>query len=499
MSPDGAVLLALGVLVFCFVCRVPAAFSLGLAGFSGLLAMDGFDRAASTLSRVAFGTPGRYLLLVIPMFLAMGVFAKDARIAEHAYWAASRVFRRVPGGLALATLGACAVFGAVSGSSVATVVATGKTALAEMLRHGYRASWAAGVVCAAGTLSVLIPPSVVLVVFGIVTGESIGGLIVGAVLPGALSVLVIGLMLLLVGQRQLTPARLAALATAGAPTAAAPVTAAADPAPGSRLTRRSLADVHHAPRGEHDGAPAAAPRDPVPSDPAPPRATVARALAQIGFLGFLVIGGIYFGWFTATESAAVGALAALLFLLFNTATERWRAGIGAALTAVHRTVRGSIGETVSLTAMVFSLLIGAGLFTQLLVLAAVPRRLTEWVLDLQAAPALTVALILLACVPLGMFLDSLSIILITAPIAYPIVTALGYDGIWFGVLMVIMVEIGLITPPVGLSVYAVSSVTDRITVEQAFAGAARFLPAYLVVVVLLFVFPGIATVLPGHL
>jgi C4-dicarboxylate transporter, DctM subunit len=464
MSPDAAVILALVVLVFCFACRVPAAFSLGLAGFTGLLAMDGFDRAASTLSRVAFGTPGRYLLLVIPMFLAMGVFAKNSRLAEHAFWAASRLFRRVPGGLALATLGTCAAFGAVSGSSVATVVAAGKTALHEMLRHGYRAGWAAGVICAAGTLSVLIPPSVVLVVFGIVTGESIGGLIIGAVLPGVLSVLVIAALLLLRGQRQLTPERVAAMAGGGQVT------------------------------------PRAAPGEPgEPGSAAPSRLVMTRALAQITFLAFVVIGGIYLGWFTATESAAVGALAALLFLVFNTGAERWRSGLTAMVTSVRRNVRSSLSEAATLTAMVFCLLIGATLFTQLLVLAAVPRRLTEWVLYLEIAPALTVALILLACVPLGMFLDSLSIILITAPIAYPIVTALGFDGIWFGILMVIMVEIGLITPPVGLSVYAIAAVSRKVTVEVAFGGAMWFLPAYAVVAVLIFVFPAIVTLLPGRI
>lgn len=438
MDPLLTVLIAVIVLLFLLALRAPVALALLSAGLLGILLLQGTGVASGVLGSVPFSTPAAYVLAIIPMFIAMGVFAKRGTIAEDGFMLAARLLRRVPGGLALATVLGCAGFAAVSGSSVATVATLGPVATREMRAHGYDDSVAAGVVGAAGTLGVLIPPSIVLVIYGVLTRESIGMLLIAGIVPGIVSALAYGIAL--------------------------------------------LVRARVAPRGMGGSAAEIAVRQVGTKVPVP-------SLLKIVVLFTVVVGGIYSGLVSATEAAALGAAVALLFFIGDLGRVPARERFGQ--------VREGFGEATQLSGMAFALLIGASVFTYFLVAARVPRSFTAWITGLDLAPILVVALLLLAFVPLGMFLDPLSTMLIAVPLAYPVVTAVGFDGIWFGILVVKMIEIGLITPPFGVNAYVVAGAVPDISVGTAFRGILWFLPIDALTVVLIFFVPSIVTWLPS--
>lgn len=456
MDSLAPLLLALTALFGLLAARVPVAFSLLAAGIVGIWLYDGVGAADSTLARLPYESPARYVLIVIPFFVAMGIFAKNGRLALDAYNLASRGLRGIPGGLAIATVAACALFAAVSGSSVATIAALGPTAIREMQRHGYSSTLAAGVVGASGTLGVLIPPSIALVLYGIVTNTSIGPLLIAGIIPGILTALVYALG----------------------------VVAAC-------LWKPELAGriVPDGARPRDLGAAAASPgaAGHATEDGSSPWTSILRVTILFG----VVMGGIYSGLVTATEAGALGAIIALLMMVVDS----FRAG---GWRRVRSDTANSVMESVSLTSMTFMLLIGSAVFTYFLVSAGVPADFTAWMLSFEVAPWMVVALLLLAFVPLGMFLDPISMLLIGVPLAFPVVTGLGYDALWFGILVVKMVEVGLITPPFGLNAFVVSGVSD-IPVDRAFVGVMWFLPLEVVVIVLIFLFPEIVTWLPAQM
>lgn len=457
MDPVSALLVSLATLFGLLAARVPVAFSLLAAGAVGISLFDGTSAADSTLARLPYESPARYVLIVIPFFVAMGIFAKNGRLALDAYNLASRAMGRIPGGLAIATVASCALFAAVSGSSVATIAALGPTAIREMQRHGYSSTLAAGVVGAAGTLGVLIPPSIAIVLYGIVTNTSIGPLLIAGIIPGILTAVVyaLGVIVACTARPEL----------AGRP--------------------------HRGPRPHSLGAASASSRPSdemhAPDDGASPWASIGRVAILFG----VVMGGIYSGIVTATEAGALGAIIALAMMV----ADSLRAG---GVRRALRDVAASVMESVSLTSMTFLLLIGSAVFTYFLVSAGIPAEFTEWVLSFDVAPWMVVALLLLAFVPLGMFLDPISMLLIGVPLAFPVVTGLGFDALWFGILVVKMVEVGLITPPFGLNAFVVSGVSN-ISVDRAFIGVMWFLPLELIVIVLIFIFPEIVTWLPGKM
>ena len=396
------------------------------------------------------------MLIVIPMFIAMGIFAKHGTFAQDAFALAERLLRKLRGGLAMATVMTCAGFAAVSGSSVATVASIGPLAIREMRRHNYSVTLAAGVVGASGTLGVLIPPSVVLVLYGIVSGESIGALLIAGIVPGIVSAIMYFAAIYYWGLRR--PAMMGV----------------------SAGTRSDADDV---------GDAAAAGKTTGPDDvPRLRLGAAAYTLSRVLILMTVVVGGIYSGIVTATEAAGLGAIVALIFFLIDAI--RARAGLWPPF-------RRATLESVSLTSMAFALLVGAAVFTFFLVLAGVPKMLTDWVIALPIPDAVIVAIILLAFIPLGMFLDPISMLLIAVPLVHPVVTAMGYDGIWFAILVVKMIEIGLITPPFGMNAFVVAGASRYVTVEQSFAGILRFLPVDLLTILLLFLFPPLVLWLPG--
>lgn len=446
MSTTLLVGMAVLILLALLAAGVPVAFSLAGAAVVGLVVYRGADITASTLGSLPYQSTAKSTLIVIPMFILMGVLAAHARVAEDVFRVSHRLLRRLPGGLGLASIAACAGFGAVSGSSIATTATVGRVAIVEMRKYGYETAFAAGIVAAAGTLSVMIPPSIVLVIYGIITGESIGALLTAGIIPGILSALVF--MTLVLVRARLKP---------------------------------SIAGGKYEPAEAIDA-------EPNLEGGKAPEGKGYAGLLKIILLFVIVIGGIYSGIFTATEAAALGALAALIMLLADV----FRFGPR----TLVMNLRNSFAEAASVTSFIFAVLIGAGLFTFFLVSTGVTNSFTNWALDLPVPPVMVVVVLLAIMLPLGMFLDPISIMLIVLPLAYPVITGLGYDGIWFAILTVKMIEIGLISPPVGLNVYVLAG-TPGVRMEDAFKGIAWFLPAELFTTTVLFLIPDLVTWLPG--
>lgn len=473
----GAVVILLALLA----TGIPVSFALAAAGSLGLLVLSGTDVLSSTLGNLPYQATAKITLVVIPMFVLMGVLAEKARIAEDVFILGHRLLRRLPGGLALASLFACAAFGAVSGSSVATTATIGRMSIGQMQKYGYSTSFAAGVVAAGGTLSFLIPPSIVLVIYALMTGESVGRMLSAGIIPAIITVTVFGALILTraVLKPELVGGKSRNISARVEAEIKTPV------AVGERSNTLS-ADVDGSTRIENslDGV---EPIDEAMFEKMAEKRKGYGGALKVAVLFFVVIGGIYSGILTATESAAAGAVIAFLILL----GEGFRLGAK----GLVRLIRDSFAEAASVSSFIFAILIGASIFTYFLVSAGAPREFANWVIGLNPPPHLVVLLLLVLMIPLGMFLDSLSILLIVIPLAYPVVTGLGFDGVWFGILMIKLIELGLITPPVGMNVFVLAG-TKGVTLESAFKGIIWFIPADLAIVLLLFFFPELVTWLP---
>ena len=424
------VALAIGLFLLMLVIGMPISFSLFFVGLLGITLTRGLPVAMSTLGSLPYSIAANALLIVVPMFILTGAIAFAAGISRDAYDLAYRWLGRLPGGLGMATVAACAAFAATSGSSVATAATVGKVALPEMKRFGYSDSLATGTVAAGGLLGIMIPPSITLVIYGIVTETSIGKLLIAGILPGLMTALI---FILGVG----------AVA----------------------LRRPELA-----PRGSGF-----------------PWSERLRSLYKgwgVVVLFTVVIGGIYAGIFTASEAAAVGAAVALLMALLR------RVG--------YRALRQSFLESAQTTAMIFLILVGASVFNQFITITGVARDVSTWITGLPL-PTLAILLIVLAFyIPLGMFLDPISIMLITLPVIFPAIVRLGYDPIWFGVIITKMMEIAAITPPVGFNVYIIKGIAPEVPLHDIFKGAGIFVIFELITLGLLVAFPVIATFLPNQ-
>ncbi|WP_127130970.1 TRAP transporter large permease [Georgenia sp. SYP-B2076] len=474
------------------VAETPIAFCLAGAGALGIVLLKSVGVADGAMGTVPFIATSKYGLTVIPMYVLLGMLALHGKLATRLYAVASRLLGWLPGGLGIATVGACAGFAAVSGSSIATAATIGKLATAEMRRYGYPPALAGGVVAAAGSLGVLIPPSILIVMYSILAEVSIGNMLVAGIVPGivlagayAVYVLIRAKNLNLGAGTTLA----AELAIAGGLSTTTTRTAAA-----TAQSTASTRAMNAAPGSAHTGggtAVATLERDDDPAAPENPTSfQMVRAVVWIVLIFTAILSGLFTGVFTVIESAAVGALLALVMMVVESGKSGPR--------VVLRRLKDSALESTSVIAMAFGMVIGAMILTRFLVMARVPNRLSEWITSLDVAPAIIVIAILLSLIPLGMFLESLSILVIVVPLVAPVVHDLGFDPIWFGILFVMMVELGLITPPVGMNVF-VTSTTSRIPIEKVFRGAMPFFLVSLVVVALLFVFPEIVTWLPDLL
>lgn len=460
MSGNEAAIIAIGLLFILLIIRMPVAFALAATGAVGIILVRGWDVASVTMATMPFQASSQHALVIIPLFILMGIVAKHCRIVEDVFSLASRGLRWLPGGLGVATVAACAAFAAVSGSSVASAAAVGRMAIDEMRKFGYSNSFAAGIVGAAGTLGVLIPPSLMMVVYGILTGESIGKLLIAGIIPGVISALLYSGWIML---------RARSKNNVAVPTSR-PVVAG-----GSTDTPLELNSVQQADPG---GGPAVA----------QPSKRHYLGLVRALVLFMIVVGGIYSGIFTATESAAVGACVAILLM----AGFFWRSPGELSIA-----LRASFRESAALSSMIFAILIGAALFTFFLVSAGLPTAFARWTGTFDLSPTVMLIFLLLCMIPLGMFLDGVSVLVLAVPFLYPVATSLGIDGIWFGVLSVKMVELALITPPIGLNAYVIASSVPDVTVEEAFRGVTGFAFVDIVTVGVLVAFPGIVLWLPS--
>jgi len=433
MDTGTVLIIVLAVFTILLISEVPIAFVLAMAGAVGIFLTRGMDVTTSALGNVPFTAVANYSLSIVPMYILVGVFAVFARIAEHVYTVADRLLIRVRGGLGVSTIAACAGFAAVTGSSVATAATIGRLAIHEMRKRGYSDTLATGIVAASGTLGILIPPSIILAIYGILTRESIAMLLLAGIVPGIISAVIYTIYVMVKGTPRIT-----------------------DGALGDEI-KKSLRDLPW------------------------------RGVFRVGVIFTLVMLGVYTGWFTVTESGALGAFFALIIMIIELR--------GEGLRRVTESVKAAFLEVAAVTSMSFFIFIGSSIFTFYLVSAGIPTEFLRWVSSLQADPILIVAVLLLVLIPMGMALDSLSILVIYVPLTYPIVTSFGFDGIWFAILVVKGIELGQITPPVGINAYVVAGVSG-IRPERVFRGIWPFAGLDVATTILLFAFPAIVLWLP---
>lgn len=492
MDPTLTVVLALVLLFGLLIAGVSVALALAASGIVGLLILNGPQIAGNVIAGTSYTAVAASSLIVVPMFILMGMLTLHSGIAERLFAIASKLLRWLPGGLGVATVFAAAGFGAISGSSLATVATLGRTCITEMMRHGYQRALAAATVAVSGTLAVLIPPSVILVLYGVITGESVGLLLIAGIIPGVLSAIVQGGSVSYRAWRK--PALVShnneqelALAMGGAsPTATVDESAhGVAELPGrSAVASGTVANLRDG-DGGIDASPGTRGGDTGLIQLSP--AAVLHALGGVVCLFTIVVGGIYTGMFTPTESASIGAFAAFILLCLQYA-RRW--------TMLRSKIADALRETASLNASIFLILVGAGIFSYFLVTAGVPVALTEFVLGLELPPLVIVAMLLAVLIPAGMFLDSISLLVITAPLVYEPITSLGFDGIWLGILIVKLIEIGMITPPVGMNAFVAAGTTPGLRSEEVFRGILPFYIADIVIVALIFAVPALVTWLP---
>jgi tripartite ATP-independent transporter DctM subunit len=410
---------------------MPIAFVMMFVGFLGISFLASIHAALPVVAKTVYETAAYYPYTIIPLFILMGAFAGGAGITAKLYGSFDKWFRKLPGGLGIATIAACACFGALSGSSVAAAAAMGTIAIPEMRRFKYDPALAVGIVAAGGTLSFLIPPSLGFVVYGMLTEQSIGKLLVSGVLPGA--VLSLAYIAVIVVKVKINPDL-------------APET------PG-RVTWKEKV----------------------------------RALGGVWetlLVFVIVMGGIYLGFVNPTEAGAIGATALFVIVIGK-------------MKLTLRSLSTALLEAARISVMVLFLVAGANVFSYFLALSTIPASVSAWMAALQVSKYVVLTIVVVIYLVMGCFLDAISMMVLTMPVIFPVVKTLGFDPIWFGVVCVIMMEAGLITPPVGLNVYTLAGVAKDVPMATIFRGAFPFLFAMVAVTVLIAIFPGIALYLPS--
>lgn len=424
-----------GVLTLLFILlalRAPIAIALSLVSVAGIAVLRGFNTAWVSMASLPYDFAAHWSLSAIPLFLLMGALAYHGGLTASLFDAARIWLGRTPGGLAVAANVASAMFAAASGSSLATSAAMTRLAVPEMLKRGYDPGLATGTVAAAGTIGALIPPSIAFVIYGWYTETPIGDLLIAGILPGLLTALVYTLLIM-----------------------------------GRVMAKPSLAPSVEQPHSWAE------------------RLDALRKVWPIPVLIVAVIGSIYSGFATATESAAMGAIATLLLCL-----------VRGVLTI--DLLRKALYDSVKSAATIFFIALGATLFTRFLALSGMPATLGAFIGGLELSPYVVILVMIGIYLILGMFLDPIGIMLITLPILLPVFKAVGLDLVWIGVLVVKMIEVGLLTPPVGLNVYVVKSVVgDAVSLSRIFRGTTWFLVAEVIIIALLVLFPEISLFLPG--
>lgn len=421
-------ILLLFVLIF---LQMPISFSLFVVGFAGIWFLKGFEVASSVIHLAPLRGVLSNDIAALPLFILIGAFALSAGIAKDGFTVARMWLGKLPGGLGVATIAASSVFAACSGSSTAGAVTMGKLAIPEMRRNHYSDTLSVGACGAGGLLASMIPPSGMMVLYGLATGESISKLLIAGIIPG--TILAVSFSLGFIAIAKLRP----------------------DVAPVVQESY-SLKEKF---------------------------AALPKTWGVFAIFGTIFI-GMFSGFFTASEAAAWGAFIALILLIIRTKKGFFKSFISSCL------------ESASITVSLLFLVLGAYVFAKLLVFTGLPSIISSTVSNLDLPPIVILLGILATYFILGMFLDGVTMMLLTIPIYYPIVTELGFDGIWFGVIVVAMVEVGMVSPPFGLVAYSIKSIAPEIDLIKIFKGCMIFMVIQLVVIVMLMFFPEIVTWLP---
>jgi C4-dicarboxylate transporter DctM subunit len=436
MSSDAVAIVGFVVLFALMLLRVPVGMAMGLVGVSGFGYLVGGAPALKLVGQTSMRTVTDYTFGVIPMFLLMGAFVSNSGMSGELFRAANAYVGHRRGGLGIATIAACGGFAAICGSSVATAATFSTVAYPEMRRFGYPQSFATGVIAAGGTLGAMLPPSTVLAVYGIITEQDIGKLFFAGIIPGLLAATMYMITIAVIGR--VRPGFLPA---------------------GPRSTGRERIDA-------------------------------LRDIWAPLLLFAFVIGGLYglpfIPKFTPTEAGGVGAAGAFIIGLARRRLDR-------------ASIRRSLLQATRTAAAVFTVLIGALLFGYFLTVTQTPQKVTEFLTGLGLGRYGVLALIMLMYLVLGCLMDALAMIILTIPIIFPVITALGFDPIWFGVIIVMTVELGLIHPPVGMNVFVIKSVVQDVKFSTIFYGVLPFIATDLIRLVILIAFPILATFLPSRM
>jgi tripartite ATP-independent transporter DctM subunit len=432
MGADTVAVVGFVALFALMLLRVPVGIAMGLVGLVGFGYLAGPEPALKLLAQSPIRTATSGEFAVIPMFLLMGALASSSGMSRELFRAANSFLGHLRGGLGIATIAACGGFAAICGSSVATAATFSSVAYPEMRRYGYPESFATGVVAAGGTLGIMIPPSTVLAIYGLITEQDIGKLFIAGIIPGlvAVGMYVVTINIIGVVRPDFLP----------------------------RGARSSWAE----------------------------RGAAMRDIWAVALLFLFIIGGLYGGLFTVTEAAGAGAAGAFIIAIARrrlTRKEFWRSCV----------------ETVRTTAAVFTILIGALLFGYFLTITQTPQKVTGFLTGLGLGKYGVLILIMLMYLLLGCIMDAMAMIILTIPIVFPVIKTLGFDPIWFGVIIVMTVELGLIHPPVGMNVFVIKSVVKDVKISTIFYGVLPFVATDILRLAVLIAFPVLATFLPSHM
>lgn len=429
ISPIITGIIGMVILLCLMAAGMPIGFGMLLIGFLGFTYLVNLSGATHIIATVPYNVISNYDYCVLPLFLLMAGICFHSGLAKSLFNLVYTWIGRLHGGLAVATIGACAMFAAASSSSIATAVTIGLVAIPEMKSHKYDSGLATGCVAAGGTLGILIPPSGILILYGIITEQSISTLFIAGIVPGIMLALLFMIMIYI----------------------------------------RARINPGLAPQG--------------------PKTSFKTKINSLGqsfemiILLLLVIFGLIIGWFTPTEAGAIGAFGAIVLSMIRKRLS-W---VG---------FKKSIIDSLQNTGLIFTILLGAFIFNAFLAVSTIPMEIAHWVGNLGLPPVAVMVAIVLVYLVLGCFIDTISMILLTIPIFFPVATSLGYDPIWFGIIIVLMCEIAMITPPMGVNVFVIYGISKGIPMQTVFKGIAPFLLIELLFVVLLFIFPQIVLFLP---
>ena len=429
MAPEVIGGIAIAILVALIILRMWVGVAMGLVGFFGLIVLRGQSQAFSMVGDVPFHNINSYTLTVIPMFVLLGMVISESKLGVSLFHACNAWFGRIRGGLSIATIVASALFGAICGSHMVGTVVMSKIALPEMKRYKYEESFAAATVCAGAPLSIIIPPSLPLIMYGILTEQSVGKLFMTGIIPGVAMVIVFAIIIIAMCTR--------------------------NPGIGPKGNVFSMRE----------------------------KLVAAKGVIPVVILFVIVLGGIYKGVFTTTESGAIGSFGAIVIAL------------------CYKTLSGkkfmtAMKETAMTIGMIFSLLLGTYIFIRFISYSKIPFAISGFLVGLDVSRPVLMLVLALMYILLGMIMPEIPMMLLTVPILYPALMAIGFDPMWLGIYIVLMMALGSVTPPIGMVVFIVSGLSG-VSVPRLFKAVVPFIVGDLIVIVLLCVFPVMATLIPS--